>query len=258
MTKRKPISKKLRFEVFKRDSFTCQYCGRSAPDVILEVDHIEAVANGGTNDIMNLITSCKDCNRGKSKIKLTDNQTIAKEKKQLELLQERKNQLEMMYLWKKELIEFDNYEVNKLIELANLKMKLGLSLTDSGKRNLSKLIKKYSFEEVLEGLIESFKQYYADYEIAFDKIEPVIKGIREQKEKPYMKDVYYIRAILKNKFNLNNKDLCITKLLIERYILLNGNINTLKVFSQKCYSLHHWKQEVKNYIEDERNVKNGI
>ena len=27
MSKRKSISKKLRFEVFKRDSFTCQYCG---------------------------------------------------------------------------------------------------------------------------------------------------------------------------------------------------------------------------------------
>lgn len=25
------ISKKIRFEVFKRDNFTCQYCGRKAP-----------------------------------------------------------------------------------------------------------------------------------------------------------------------------------------------------------------------------------
>jgi 5-methylcytosine-specific restriction endonuclease McrA len=29
---RKALSKKLRFEVFKRDNFTCQYCGRAAPD----------------------------------------------------------------------------------------------------------------------------------------------------------------------------------------------------------------------------------
>ncbi len=68
--KRKGLSKKLRFEVFKRDGFTCQYCGRSAPDVILEVDHIKSVKNGGDNDIMNLITSCFDCNRGKGKRKL--------------------------------------------------------------------------------------------------------------------------------------------------------------------------------------------
>lgn len=65
--KRKAISKKLRFEVFKRDSFTCQYCGRKAPDVVLEVDHIKPVAQGGTNTILNLITSCRECNRGKGK-----------------------------------------------------------------------------------------------------------------------------------------------------------------------------------------------
>ena len=39
--KRKSISKKARFEVFKRDSFTCQYCGRTAPDVVLHLDHKE-------------------------------------------------------------------------------------------------------------------------------------------------------------------------------------------------------------------------
>lgn len=50
MSKRKSISKKLRFEVFKRDSFTCQYCGKMAPDVVLEVDHINPVASGGENN----------------------------------------------------------------------------------------------------------------------------------------------------------------------------------------------------------------
>lgn len=29
---RKQLSKKLRFEVFKRDSFTCQYCGKKSPE----------------------------------------------------------------------------------------------------------------------------------------------------------------------------------------------------------------------------------
>ena len=66
MAKRKNLSKSVRFEVFKRDSFTCQYCGKSAPDVVLEVDHIIPVSKGGDNDISNLITSCFECNRGKS------------------------------------------------------------------------------------------------------------------------------------------------------------------------------------------------
>lgn len=64
--KRKNLSKRTRFEVFKRDSFTCQYCGRTPPDALLVVDHLVAVANGGTDDILNLITSCETCNQGKS------------------------------------------------------------------------------------------------------------------------------------------------------------------------------------------------
>lgn len=65
-----PISKQVRFEVFKRDEFTCRYCGRSTPDVTLHVDHVVAVANGGTDDMENLVTSCLECNLGKSAVPL--------------------------------------------------------------------------------------------------------------------------------------------------------------------------------------------
>ncbi len=70
MSKRVQLSKKTRFEVFKRDGFTCQYCGATPPKSVLECDHIDPVSKGGTNDMYNLITSCFDCNRGKSNIKL--------------------------------------------------------------------------------------------------------------------------------------------------------------------------------------------
>jgi HNH endonuclease len=61
----KPLSLTARFEAFNRDDFTCQYCGRHPPDVLLEVDHVIPRANGGTNALENLITACFDCNRGK-------------------------------------------------------------------------------------------------------------------------------------------------------------------------------------------------
>jgi hypothetical protein len=64
------LSKKLRFEIFKRDSFTCQYCGRRPPEIVLEVDHINPRANGGDDDILNLITACFACNRGKAATRL--------------------------------------------------------------------------------------------------------------------------------------------------------------------------------------------
>ncbi len=67
-TKRTGISKKLRFEIFQRDNFTCQYCKRSKDEdeVKLQLDHIIPVSKGGTDAIQNLITSCLDCNLGKS------------------------------------------------------------------------------------------------------------------------------------------------------------------------------------------------
>lgn len=67
---RKPIPKRVRFEIFKRDAFTCQYCGSHPPDAVLEIDHVIAVANGGDNDPDNLITACFGCNRGKGAVPL--------------------------------------------------------------------------------------------------------------------------------------------------------------------------------------------
>lgn len=65
MAGRKGLSKRIRFEVFKRDGFECNYCGAHPPGVLLHVDHIVAVANGGENDMDNLVTACESCNQGK-------------------------------------------------------------------------------------------------------------------------------------------------------------------------------------------------
>ncbi len=59
-------SNRLRFEVFKRDSFRCKYCGRTSEEVPLEVDHIVPRIKGGKSEIDNLVTACRDCNRGKA------------------------------------------------------------------------------------------------------------------------------------------------------------------------------------------------
>ena len=60
---------KLRWQILERDKYTCQYCGQSAPDVKLEVDHKVSLADGGTDDPSNLVTSCWSCNNGKSRLR---------------------------------------------------------------------------------------------------------------------------------------------------------------------------------------------
>lgn len=60
------LSKRLRFEILRRDNHTCRYCGAAAPYVKLHVDHVLAATLGGTDDASNLVAACADCNHGKS------------------------------------------------------------------------------------------------------------------------------------------------------------------------------------------------
>lgn len=55
----------VREYVFQRDGFRCRGCAKSPPEVQLQIDHIIPIAQGGSNDISNLQTLCKTCNRRK-------------------------------------------------------------------------------------------------------------------------------------------------------------------------------------------------
>lgn len=66
------VSKRLRYEILRRDDHTCRYCGGKAPDVALTVDHVQPTALGGSDLPENLVAACKDCNAGKSSVKPDD------------------------------------------------------------------------------------------------------------------------------------------------------------------------------------------
>lgn len=55
--------KRIGKQVFERDHYTCKYCGQVGGK--LEVDHMIPIVRGGTNDVTNLATSCRHCNRQK-------------------------------------------------------------------------------------------------------------------------------------------------------------------------------------------------
>lgn len=161
MAKREPISKSTRFEVFKRDEFTCQYCGRTSPAVILEVDHIVPVSKGGTNDLMNLITSCRDCNRGKGAKSLSDKSAIEKQKQQLKAAAEIKEQTEMMIQWRKELSEVENTQVEYIIGiLDDAGKQVGVSVNGHGEEVIRKLLHQFGFPEVCTALDISLDKYF--------------------------------------------------------------------------------------------------
>lgn len=60
------VSKRLRYEILRRDNHTCRYCGESAPDVKLTIDHVVPVSLGGSDEPGNLVAACPDCNAGKA------------------------------------------------------------------------------------------------------------------------------------------------------------------------------------------------
>lgn len=60
------VSKRTRYEVLRRDNHTCRYCGGTAPDAILTVDHVVPVSLGGSDAPDNLVAACQDCNYGKA------------------------------------------------------------------------------------------------------------------------------------------------------------------------------------------------
>lgn len=75
--KRTPLSPRLRFQILRRDGYTCQYCGKTGKDSELEIDHVIPVSRGGTNDEGNLQVACRDCNRGKMADEIiSDNENI--------------------------------------------------------------------------------------------------------------------------------------------------------------------------------------
>lgn len=73
------IGKRLRFEILKRDGFRCRYCGVTPLAGALRVDHVHPVAAGGSDDPVNLVTACFDCNAGKSDVGLDERRILPAE-----------------------------------------------------------------------------------------------------------------------------------------------------------------------------------
>jgi len=55
-----------KLNVFARDRWTCQYCGRRKPIAELTQDHVVPRAQGGKTCWENVVTSCIECNTHKA------------------------------------------------------------------------------------------------------------------------------------------------------------------------------------------------
>ena len=254
MAKRKSISKKIRFEIFKRDGFRCQYCGKTAHDVVLHVDHMKPVAEGGTNDLLNLITSCADCNLGKGAILLNDKTLLKKQHEQLEKLNEHREQLEMMIKWQKELSSLEDKKLNYL--KSRIEELTRYNVNSVGIQYLRKLIKKYSLDLISEAIEDAAAQYLVhngdiftgeSVEKLFDYIPKICNMKQLDKEKPYMKDLFYVRGILRNR--LRYCDDSKTLQMLESVYLAGASIDSIKAFAKQVKNWSSFRQGIEDFLQ---------
>jgi len=205
--KRKSLSKKTRFEVFKRDNFRCQYCGRGVPEVILQVDHIKPVKEGGDISLLNLITCCFDCNHGKKARELEDTTVPEKQEAELSKMFDEFREKQAIAKLREEVLQQQEYAKEmiqkEILFLTNDKY----TLNNNGILKALKSVKKFGLKEYLESLNIAFENDYREndnntdnFEQAFEKAPKIAATRKLVREKPYMQDLFYIRGIARNRF----------------------------------------------------------
>lgn len=253
MSERKPLSRTVRFEVFKRDKFTCQYCGKKAPDVVLHADHIHPVAEGGTNDIMNLVTACADCNGGKGARLLDDASVVEKQRAQIEELEERRQQLEMMLEWRR-LAEQSKREAVDVVDDA-ISEKSGFRVNENGKADIRRWLKRYSLDLLLRAVDESFETYlvYHDdkptdpsWNTAFSRIPSVANVLAQEESKPYLRELLYIQGIVRNRIKWKRYD-CID--LLERAVQAGATLESIKAFAKSVDEIDEFEAGINGFLQ---------
>lgn len=253
-TKRQNMGKRVRFEVFKRDGFKCQYCGATAPDVVLEVDHINPVSKGGDNELINLITSCKSCNSGKSDIPLSDDASVKKQRAMLDELSDRREQLEMMLAWRDGLKKIGDDTVS-IAEEAWQEHVPGWSLNDAGMRQLKLLLRKASLEHVLEAIDLAAERHLARDENGVLTVDSVnlawskVGGIARTLALPDLdRQLLYIRGICRNRFTYCNEQRCLD--LLREAALAGVDIDTMTAIAKEERNWSGWQAAMNTAIDE--------
>lgn len=237
MTAHKAVSKTVRFEVFKRDSFTCQYCGAKAPEVVLHCDHIHPVAEGGTNDIMNLVAACADCNGGKGARKLDDRSAVERQRAQIKELEARREQLEMMLAWRDAAQAAAIDTVEEVCE--RIGERGGYWPNENGKSDIRKWLKTYSLSEVLAAMDEAFDHYMkfdgvapiqSAWNVAFRKIPVFASMKRQAQDKPYLPRLLYIQGIMRKRAEEPHENYVDA---LERAVLAGWSVDVLEATAKK-------------------------
>jgi hypothetical protein len=204
MAKRKAISKTTRFEVLKRDRFTCRYCGAQAPAVVLVMEHVVPVAEGGTNDIMNLVAACEPCNQGKGARLLDDRSRTQAERTEMDRAAAEREQLRQLAEWRNELRDS---RMDTLSEY--FRTNTGQVFTDSGRAAFRRFLASGlrpapTDAEVLDAIdTVAAKHPFPTDVVAFMAV--IIRTERKYLVRPELRAFHYIRGILRKRVRVDER-----------------------------------------------------
>jgi hypothetical protein len=134
---------------------------------------------------------------------------MAKRKAQLDELQERREQIEMMLEWQIGLEDLKSVELENLVAIVNSIISPA-QLNESGIAKIRLCFPKYTYQEVYDCIQISYSQYleydksgngYTGQSITkfLDYIPKIAKSRRILAKKPYLADLFRIRGYMKAK-----------------------------------------------------------
>lgn len=215
----------LRHKIRERDNFTCQHCGKKAPNVEIQIDHKIPVTKGGTDDEINLQILCVDCNLEKG------DKILPRYKYLIPMLSNQSG-------FTSELIEIENnnenevktpvknVEVQVIINYIYEKINHKIELNSAQIKHVIDLCYEFSENEIKYGIDTAAEEYLiienGEYTIeSINNFFSKIKGIIVFTNKPVLRNIAYLKGVCKRRFKMDWKEL-------EGVTLLNNFANLLR------------------------------
>jgi hypothetical protein len=139
-----PEYKRIKYEIFEKDAFKCQFCGTGTPNVTLQLVRIQdAQQNDEWLDLAFLSTSCKICEKKKSGVEEKSPNNYMS----IDELEERLQQLKMLINWRKGMLNIRKQQLANLISYWENKIP-DFETNNDQKKYLAAYISKYSSDEI--------------------------------------------------------------------------------------------------------------
>jgi hypothetical protein len=122
---------------------------------------------------------------------------------------------------------------------------------------ISKLLQKFPLPNVLEAMRIAARQYvvlqdgkptHESVNTAWGYVGRICTVKKADTEKPYLKDLLYVRAIVRNRFNYSNDKKALE--LLEHAYLKGIAIDHLKVVARRARNWSDWEDEMHDLTID--------